>query len=142
VAAIALQFPAVAAAVVIAIVAALQEPASGHKPEVADMKGGSEHRPAVAVAVAVAVVVAVVEGGEPHMVVEEPGNIPGLPVAEAASLEQAFVLEQLYVGVHSSYHPAWNRTFLLQCFINHPILLPTFHLPIFLELRSLKHDKI
>ncbi len=40
------------------------------------MKGGSEHRPAVAVAVAV--VVAVVEGAEPHMVVEEPGNIPGL----------------------------------------------------------------
>jgi NADH:ubiquinone oxidoreductase subunit 2 (subunit N) len=76
VAAIALQFAAVAAAAVIAIVAALQEPASGHKPEVADMKGGSEHRPAVAVAVAV--VVAVVEGAEPHMVVEEPGNIPGL----------------------------------------------------------------
>jgi len=100
VAAIALQFAAVAAAAVIAIVAALQEPASGHKPEVADMKGGSEHRPAVAVAV----VVAVVEGAEPHMVVEEPGNIPGLSVAEAASLEQAFVLEQLYGGGHSSYH--------------------------------------
>jgi hypothetical protein len=74
------------------------------------MKGGSEHRPAVAVAVAVAVVVAVVEGGEPHMVVEEPGNIPGLP----GDHERHYELQQWAYQRYLLAHKLWksNKYFM------------------------------